>query len=317
HEAPQGIKRRATSSSDDEGAGKSSDRPSRKKQSPAIRATIPIPKKGSRSKSASSTPLLRSTRTRKESISMPGDTPSPVDLSMPPPAPPDSIAFVQQQASTSTQSSPALRPQLTPVTPASIMNLGRLGVASNLGGKSKKSPVTASSPKNALPGTSTLGGPVSRQMTGMPPRKTSHKAAEQKRRDSLKTTFDELRTLLPPIALPSDVADEPVLPGALPPRGPPKAGAEGPNKGVSKLQLLICGNDYIRTLSGRVQRRDDEIASLRREVGYLRGVTRGEFVSNGEVEENDLEHDLDACEYGIMLGRMSNTVIEEDDEDEE
>ncbi|EEB93153.1 hypothetical protein MPER_08235 [Moniliophthora perniciosa FA553] len=121
-------------------------------------------------------------------------------------------------------------------------------------------------------------------------RKTSHKAAEQKRRDSLKTTFDDLRGLLPPIPLPSDdrfngddsvvgggfvagvvaAARASMLPGALPPRGPPKAGGEGPNKGVSKLQLLICGNEYIRVLKGRVERRDEEIERLRKEVRRLR-----------------------------------------------
>ncbi|KAF8327304.1 hypothetical protein F5887DRAFT_1191223, partial [Amanita rubescens] len=63
---------------------------------------------------------------------------------------------------------------------------------------------------------------------------------------------------------------KPLLPGALPPRGPPKAGGEGPNKGVSKLQLLICGNEFIKTLKGRVERRDDEIARLRQEVKKLR-----------------------------------------------
>ena len=42
----------------------------------------------------------------------------------------------------------------------------------------------------------------------MPPqiRKSSHKAAEQKRRDSLKTSFDDLRLLLPPIPLPSSAS---------------------------------------------------------------------------------------------------------------
>jgi hypothetical protein len=33
---------------------------------------------------------------------------------------------------------------------------------------------------------------------------------------------------------------------------------------VSKLQLLMCGNDYIRLLKARVERRDEEIERLRR-----------------------------------------------------
>lgn len=113
--------KRTASSSGDEASSK----PSKKKQSPAIRPYNPAaaPKRATRtSKSTTSTPILRSARSRNEILD---DSPSPVDLSMPPPAstsshsvmtmpPPDSTAFPS--------------PSLTPVTPASIMNLGRLGV---------------------------------------------------------------------------------------------------------------------------------------------------------------------------------------------
>ena len=156
-----------------------------------------------------------------------------------------------------------------------------------------------------------------------PPRKTSHKAAEQKRRDSLKTTFDDLRTLLPPIPLPSEMDEfgsggiipgipgawpprsASGLPGSLPPRGPPKAGSEGPNKGVSKLQLLICGNEYIRVLKSRIERRDEEIGRLRKGVSKLRTLlkeTEGRNdtdVAMVDAEygyDLDLERDLDAVE---------------------
>ena len=84
------------------------------------------------------------------------------------------------------------------------------------------------------------------------------------------------------------------MPGALPPRGPPKAGADGPNKGVSKLQLLRCGNDYLRVLKARVDRRDAEITVLRREVLRLR-MFAGDEAHKGDV---DLDHDLDAVEAG-------------------
>jgi hypothetical protein len=148
-------------------------------------------------------------------------------------------------------------------------------------------------------------------------RKTSHKAAEQKRRDSLKSTFDDLRLLLPPIPLPSSddrFADDPLLPGALPPRGPPKAGGEGPNKGVSKLQLLMCGNDYLRMLKARVERRDEEIEKLRREVKRLRlmcgGIVCGGMGGGGDVAEDlDLERDLDAIEaFGPELGTSTGSL---------
>lgn len=141
----------------------------------------------------------------------------------------------------------------------------------------------------------------------------SHKDAEQKRRDSLKMAYDDLRRLLPPIPLPSDdnFPDEPILPGALPPRGPPKAGSDGPNKGVSKLQLLRCGNDYIRTLKGRVDRRDTEIANLRREVLRLRAFA-GEEAHKSDV---DLDCDLDAVEAGHP--RLGLTVLDEEGDDVE
>ncbi|KAK1228123.1 hypothetical protein PQX77_008858 [Marasmius sp. AFHP31] len=178
-------------------------------------------------------------------------------------------------------------------------------------------------------------------------RKTSHKAAEQKRRDSLKTTFDDLRGLLPPIPLPSDTTDDigggggfvagvvaaaraSMLPGALPPRGPPKAGGEGPNKGVSKLQLLICGNEYIRVLKARVERRDDEIEKLRREIRKLRmrdgegmggdygflGEGGGEVDEDGNEEPVDLEKDLDSVEWAVVRaqsGVTSEPILEEDE----
>ena len=140
--------------------------------------------------------------------------------------------------------------------------------------------------------------------SSLPPpvlRKTSHKAAEQKRRDSLKTTFDDLRTLLPPIPLPSEEGypDEPVLPGAMPPRGPPRGNADGPNRAISKLQLLRCGNDYIRLLQDRVSRRDDEIVSLRSEVRRLRGYMSEDMWREG-AENIDLNRDVDFGERRSM-----------------
>ena len=169
----------------------------------------------------------------------------------------------------------------------------------------------------------------------MPPvvqvRKTSHKAAEQKRRDSLKTTFDDLRGLLPPIPLPSDdnFPEERILPGALPPRGPPKTGGEGPNKGVSKLQLLMCGNDFIRQLKARIERRDEEIDCLRRAVARLRMVVAngldGDAGLEGELDDElDLEKDLDAIEKvgngpGTFFSavRRSSSLAADDEGDED
>lgn len=363
---------------------------------------------------------------------MVGDTPSPVDLSMPPPAPPSSSDHPEGGNNSNMDmmevggmmmmemgsggggggemmgfEGMGVEARLMPVTPASIMNLGRLGLNANVntgngnnnetsqvstisgnsvqptrqsrsalagmgklklatnerggkgsrgGGRGPASSLISPSLKPILPGTSypslspfyllsfMIAGSTDTPMSpttpatagGTPPlqvRKTSHKAAEQKRRDSLKTTFDDLRGLLPPITLPelpspSDDPNNPVparalLPGALPPRGPPKTGGEGPNKGVSKLQLLICGNEYIRTLKGRVDRRDAEIVKLRKEVGRLR--ERIGIETDGQLEQDmcDLEKDLDACEIGksgvgqaqMRVGGSGSVAGDDEDDD--
>lgn len=308
-------------------------------------------------KSASSTPLLRSSRARgrknSTSTDIPGDTPSPVDLSMPPPGLPASQSELNALsnhvnmpvANSSTTGAMGRTQHITPVTPASIMNLGGLGMNSGLSppthavkidGKGKP----ASRGKDLSPSvpTSKKGNGVSLVSPSLKPilpagnvstsnalassslpspvlRKTSHKAAEQKRRDSLKTTFDDLRTLLPPIPLPSEdgYPDEPVLPGAMPPRGPPR-GTEGPNRGISKLQLLRCGNDYIRLLKDRIARRDDEMALLRSEVQRLRGFMSEDMWREG-AENIDLNRDVDFGELGPWRRGMS--MYDGDDREED
>ncbi|KAG2008702.1 hypothetical protein CC2G_014102 [Coprinopsis cinerea AmutBmut pab1-1] len=311
---------------------------------------------------------------------MPEDSPSPVDLSQINPSPPNtdtnqSMASSDMGGSSIDIFAPAPGTRLTPVTPASIMNLGRLGApsssvndtgpANNTNPPSNGTTMTTrgSKGKGRADGNSKLktilpaGDPNPKPApdANFPPgqKKTSHKAAEQKRRDSLKTTFDDLRKLLPPIAFEDTIEEEggggsatgrskdkvlpvrgPLLPGALPPRGPPKAGGDGPNKGVSKLQLLICGNQYIRTLKGRVDRRDEEIVKLRREVLRLRskvGVLEGRLKEGGGAgmeldlgdmdgppEDLDLERDLDEIEgMSVRIERVPGGAAGDEEEDED
>ena len=114
--------------------------------SPRVQPTPNSTKRTPRStKSASSTPLLRSTRVGVRKSGSGGeassDTPSPVDLSMPPPvAPASQSEFGSSPPSTNTVVASTSPPgaaghthNITPVTPASIMNLGGLGINSGLG----------------------------------------------------------------------------------------------------------------------------------------------------------------------------------------
>jgi hypothetical protein len=107
----------------------------------------------------------------------------------------------------------------------------------------------------------------------------------------LKTTFDDLPTLLPPIPLPTEEGcpDEAILPS---PRSPPRGNADDPNRGISRLQLPRSGNDYIRLLKEKISRRDGEISLLRSEVRRLRGFISEDVWREGG-EEIDLERDVD------------------------
>ncbi|KAH9933066.1 uncharacterized protein B0H18DRAFT_985396 [Fomitopsis serialis] len=339
-------------------------RPSRKRQSSIRAAARPGPNAQQKRTS------MRGSRHGPGHVDMnelPGDSPSPIELPpMPPPAhPPQPPSSFDREMTSATTSASAMgvpsngaasAPAMTPVTPASIMNLGRLGINSDQGATKKKdgsgrARASSKSANFAEPGRTTRSADKSTSVPLVSPslkpirpagnqavvstspspsttqpivqfRKSSHKAAEQKRRDSLKTTFDDLRLLLPPIPLPAE--DEPILPGAMPPRGPPKGNSEGPNRAVSKLQLLRCGNEYIKILKGRVDRRDEEIERLRSEVARLRLVV-GPEAENGE-EEVDLERDVDAVEaagggVGLLLGRAyhgrEGSLAEVEEADEE
>ena len=126
-------------------------------------------------------------------------------------------------------------------------------------------------------------------------RRTSHKAAEQKRRDSLKAGFDELRLLLPPINTEAlDPESGEPIPGSSAPRLLPKSSLvpdDAPNRGVSKVALLKFSNEYIEKLHGKVDKRDTFIEKLREEVRRLRVGGIGEEI-RGDDGEDLLEIDM-------------------------
>lgn len=116
---------------------------------------------------------------------------------------------------------------------------------------------------------------------GLESRRTSHKAAEQKRRDSLKFCFDELRGLLPAITLDEDAPHGSLLgaDGAEEDRdaehfepsdvGDPEM-ARSANKAISKVALLRHSNEYLIRLKKRLERRDQALLVCRKEIQELR-----------------------------------------------
>jgi len=130
-------------------------------------------------------------------------------------------------------------------------------------------------------------------------RRTSHKAAEQKRRDSLKARFEELRVLLPPIALSSNEERRPGEGNV----GGQRSGSidpDNPNRGVSKVALLRRSNEYMGMLLERVERRDTAIEALRAKMNELRSQF-GIVEDDEEVPGLDLDNiDRDEREAGTM-----------------
>lgn len=123
---------------------------------------------------------------------------------------------------------------------------------------------------------------------GADSRRTSHKAAEQKRRDSLKYCFDELRGMLPPITLDEDAPGGSYLgPDGLTEderaEGFDRSDVADPeysktaNRAISKVALLRHSNEWIVRLRNRLARRDAALASVRDEVEQFRAV----LIANG------------------------------------
>ncbi|KAK3841079.1 MAG: hypothetical protein J3R72DRAFT_422288 [Linnemannia gamsii] len=124
--------------------------------------------------------------------------------------------------------SPSLKPWLPGVSPSEAM--ARLASKSNY--------------QNILDGDHTaLGLSYNTDLhSGIELRRTSHKAAEQKRRDSLKNCFDDLRQMIPNIQ----------------------------EKSPSKVFLLKKSFDYICNLKAEVANRDLELARVKAEHEFMK-----------------------------------------------
>ena len=146
-------------------------------------------------------------------------------------------------------------------------------------------------------------------------KKTSHKAAEQKRRDSLKAGFDELRLLLPPINV-ELVDPDTGLPiaGASMPRLPARNLDTGePNRNVSKVALLRCSNKHLTVLNGRIARRDEWIGRLVDNIRQLRAATGLEGSFDGD--DQLFHYDVDAVDREDEFGPINgDDGMDEDDE---
>ena len=139
-------------------------------------------------------------------------------------------------------------------------------------------------------------------------KRSSHKIAEQKRRDSLKHSFDDLRSLLPPVVDDDDSAG--LSEGRLDLRLEMKdIDSAQINKGVSKVVLLKLANDYINILNHRIERRDNIITSLRSQIRSMDNQNSSN-IKGIDMDDREFLRNIDGVEHEIQqaaLRAMSST----------
>ncbi|KAI7869329.1 hypothetical protein BDF14DRAFT_1783763 [Spinellus fusiger] len=114
--------------------------------------------------------------------------------------------------------------------------------------------------------------------SGIENRRTAHKAAEQKRRDTLKQSFDSLR---------EEIIEALVEEGSDPSHN--RYAKEKEVKQMSKVVLLQHSYEYMLRLKGDTRRKDVKITKLQREVQALRARLGLPEKTEEEIEEERLE----------------------------
>ncbi|KAK3828439.1 MAG: hypothetical protein J3Q66DRAFT_322666 [Benniella sp.] len=253
--------------------------------SPLVSATsiTPIPKRGVKRQAngdiAPTSGTIAPSTPRQMAI-----TPGTPSMVMPPP--PSGFALIspalkptlmsQHRTSQPLLVSPRLQPHVSPSLKPWLPGVSTSEVMARLASKSNY--------QNILDGDHTaLGLSYNTDLhSGIEQRRTSHKAAEQKRRDSLKNCFEDLRHMIPNIQ----------------------------EKSPSKVFLLKKSFDYICNLKSEVAKRDLEMARLRVQHEFMKNAMQVWLTAL--PEDNPIKQELMAMSQGSAddgEGHSSNTGI--------
>ncbi|KAF3045602.1 hypothetical protein E8E12_010476 [Didymella heteroderae] len=178
--------------------------------------------------------------------------------------------------------SPALRPKISPsIRP--MLAAGENGVTDNTHALLLAS---KSNYQNILDGTTVPGVSYPASLsTNLTSKRTSHKIAEQGRRNRINTALQEMQDLLPPGSQ-----------TATPDAKSPETQGQSNNSKAAKVESAI---EYIKHLKGEVSKKDEllqqkdmEMEALRKQLAELRRGSSAGMSSSGSSAENTVETEM-------------------------
>lgn len=139
--------------------------------------------------------------------------------------------------------------------------------------------------------------------SGIENRRSAHKAAEQKRRDTLKQSFDSLRTEIIDAMMEEELQEHPDLSDIE----QVKTTKEKDVKQMSKVVLLQHSYEYILRLKNDNKRKDEKQAKIRKELVELRKQLGLPEVTK-EEQELEVQEKLDEKERRLARNKRLQTA---------
>ncbi|KAG0164556.1 hypothetical protein DFQ28_011679 [Apophysomyces sp. BC1034] len=141
--------------------------------------------------------------------------------------------------------------------------------------------------------------------SGIENRRSAHKAAEQKRRDTLKQSFDSLRTEIIEAMVEEDMAE------SMEKEDDMRSQKEKEVKQMSKVVLLQHSYEYMLRLKNDNHRKDDKLEKMRHEVQALRAKLGLPKITEEEALEEEKEKEEERVRRLARLKRLANVTTEE------
>ncbi|KAF7725662.1 hypothetical protein EC973_009469 [Apophysomyces ossiformis] len=141
--------------------------------------------------------------------------------------------------------------------------------------------------------------------SGIENRRSAHKAAEQKRRDTLKQSFDSLRTEIIEAMVEEEMIESTIKEEEM------RNQKEKEVKQMSKVVLLQHSYEYMLRLKNDNRRKDEKLSKMRHEVQALRAKLGLPGLTEEEAKEEEMEKEEERIRRQARLKRLANVTTEE------